>query len=175
MNKERNLFPKDWLPDNNERAERQQQLPIGVIVGNPPWSAGQRSAADDNPNVEYPDLEERISKTYAEYSTVTNKNSLYDTYKMAIRWASDRIQEQGIVAFVTNGSWIDGNVDAGIRACLAEEFSSIHVLHLRGNARTSGERRRSEGGNVFGGGSRAPVTITFLVKNPMKNPLIRGI
>ena len=85
---------------------------------------------------------------------------------MAIRWASDRIQEQGVVAFVTNGSWIDGNVDSGIRACLAEEFSSVHVLHLRGNARTSGERRRAEGGNVFGSGSRAPVAITLLVKNP---------
>ena len=85
---------------------------------------------------------------------------------MAIRWASDRVEEQGIVAFVTNGSWIDGNVDAGIRACLAEEFSSIYVLNLRGNARTSGELRRSEGDNVFGLGSRTPVAITILVKNP---------
>ena len=85
---------------------------------------------------------------------------------MAIRWASDRIQKQGIIAFVTNGSWIDGNADSGVRACLAEEFSSIHVLHLRGNARTSGERRQAEAGNVFGGGSRAPVAITILVKNP---------
>lgn len=85
---------------------------------------------------------------------------------MAIRWASDRIQKQGIIAFVTNGSWVDGNVDAGIRACLAQEFSAIHVLHLRGNARTSGERRRTEGGNTFGGGSRAPVAVMILVKNP---------
>ncbi|MDE0425042.1 MAG: DEAD/DEAH box helicase family protein [Candidatus Poribacteria bacterium] len=166
LNKNRTLFPRDWLPDNNERAERQQQLPIGVIVGNPPWSAGQRSAADDNPNVEYPELEEHISKTYTEYSTVTNKNSLYDTYKMAIRWASDRIEKQGIIAFVTNGSWIDGNVDSGVRACLAEEFSSIHVLNLRGNQRTQGEVSRREGGKVFGSGSRAPVAITILVKNP---------
>ena len=166
LNKNRTLFPRDWLPDNNERAERQQRIPIGVIIGNPPWSAGQRSAADDNPNVEYLELEKRISETYAEHSTVTNKNSLYDTYKMAIRWASDRTGEQGVIAFVTNGSWIDGNVDAGVRACLVKEFSSIHVLHLRGNARTSGEQRRSEGGNVFGGGSRSPVAITILAKNP---------
>ena len=160
------LFPKEWLPDNSTRAEHQQKLPIQVIVGNPPWSAGQRSASDDNPNVEYLALEERISETYAEYSDGTNIRYLYDTYKMAIRWASDRIGEQGIIAFVTNGSWIDGNSDSGVRACLAEEFSSVHVLHLRGNARTSGERRRTEGGNVFGGGSRAPVAITILVKNP---------
>ena len=160
------LFPKEWLPDNNKRAERQQKLPIQVIVGNPPWSAGQRSASDDNPNVEYPALEERVRETYVEYSTMTNKNTLYDTYKMAIRWASDRIEKQGIIAYVTNGSWIDGNTDAGIRACLVEEFSSIHVLHLRGDARTSGARRQAEAGNVFGSGSRTPVAIAILVKNP---------
>ena len=96
----------------------------------------------------------------------TSRNSLYDTYKMAIRWASDRIDKQGVVAFVTNGSWIDGNVDSGIRACLAEEFSAVHVLHLRGNQRTQGERSRREGGKIFGSGSRAPVAITILVKNP---------
>ena len=160
------LFPREWLPENNERAERQQKLPIQVIVGNPPWSAKQQDASDDNPNVEYPELEKHIAETYAKYSSVTNKQSLYDTYKMAIRWASDRVQEQGVIAFVTNGSWIEGNSDTGIRACLAAEFSSIHVLHLRGNARTSGDLRRSEGGNVFGGGSRAPVAITIFVKNP---------
>ena len=160
------LFPKAWLPDNNKRAERQQKLPIQVIVGNPPWSAGQRSASDDNQNVEYLELEERVRETYVEYSTATLRNSLYDTYKMAIRWASDRIGEQGIIAYVTNGSWIDGNADSGVRACLVGEFSSICVIHLRGHARTSGERRRAEGGNVFGGGSRAPVAISILVKNP---------
>ena len=160
------LFPREWLPENNERAEKQQKLPIQVIVGNPPWSAGQRNEIDGNPNVEYPELEARVSETYAEHSKTTLKRHLFDTYKMAIRWASDRIGKQGIIAFVTNGSWIDGNVEAGIRACLAEEFSSIHVLHLRGNARTSGERRRAEGGNAFGGGSRAPVAVMILVKNP---------
>ncbi len=162
----RSGFPKDWLPGNSERAERQQKLPIQVIVGNPPWSAGQRSSADDNPNVSYPEIEQRVAETYAARSTATLKNSLYDTYKMAIRWASDRIGDRGVVAFVTNGSWIDGNVDSGVRACLAEEFSSIHVVNLRGNARTSGERRRSEGDNAFGQGSRAPVAVTVLAKNP---------
>ena len=159
-------FPKEWLPVNSERAERQQKLPIQVIVGNPPWSVGQRSSADDNPNVEYPQLEQRVAETYAARSTATLKNSLYDTYKMAIRWASDRIGEQGIVAFVTNGSWIGGNVDSGVRACLAQEFTSVQVLNLRGNQRTQGERSRREGGKVFGQGSRAPVAITILVRNP---------
>ncbi len=159
-------FPKNWLPDNSERVERQQNLPIQVIVGNPPWSVGQRSSADDNPNVDYLQLERRVADTYAARSTSTNKNSLYATQKMALRWASDRIGEQGIVAFVTNGSWIDGNADSGVRACLAEEFSSIWVLNLRGNQRTQGELSRREGGKVFGQGSRALVAITILVRNP---------
>ena len=165
-NDETTLLPKDWLPDNSERAERQERLPIEVIVGNPPWSAKQRSMADNNPNVDYPALRERIEETYVKRSAVANKNTLYDTYKMAIRWASDRIDGQGVIAFVTNGSWIDGNADAGVRACLAEEFSSIYVLHLRGNQRTQGERSRQEGGKVFGQGSRAPVAVTILVKKP---------
>ena len=160
------LFPREWLPENNDRAERQQKLPIQVIVGNPPWSAGQQSATDDNPNVGYPELEKRVRDTYVEHSKATLKRYLYDTYKMAIRWASDRIDKQGVIAFVTNGSWIDGNADSGIRACLAEEFSSVHVLNLRGNQRTHGEMSRREGGKVFGSGSRAPVAITIFVKNP---------
>ena len=163
---DRTAFPKEWMPANSKRAERQQKHGIQVIVGNPPWSAGQRSAADDNANVAYPDLERRISETYAQRSSAQLRNSLYDTYKMAIRWASDRIDEQGVIAFVTNGSWIDGNVDSGLRACLAEEFSSIYVLNLRGNQRTQGERSRQEGGKVFGQGSRAPVAISLFVRNP---------
>ena len=156
------LLPKEWLPDNNERAERQQQLPIQVIVGNPPWSAGQKSASDDNPNVKYPALEERIRETYVEFSTETNTKPLYNTYKRAIRWASDRLQEQGVVAFVTPGSWITGRVDSAIRACWAEEFSSLYVLNLRGDVRGL----RSEGEGVFGNATQSPVAITILIKNP---------
>ncbi|KKZ12083.1 MAG: hypothetical protein TQ37_06090, partial [Candidatus Synechococcus spongiarum 15L] len=157
---------QNLFPDNSQRRQRQKALDIRVIVGNPPWSAGQRSAADNNPNASYPQLEARVAETYAKRSRATLKNSLYDSYKMAIRWAADRINDQGVVGFVTNGSWIDGNVDAGVRACLAEEFSSIYVLNLRGNARTSGDARRAEGDNVFDQGSRAPVAITLLVRNP---------
>ena len=164
LRQDRTGFPRDWLPDNSERVERQQASPIQVIVGNPPWSAWQKSSADENPNVDYPELERRIAETYAERTSATLKNSLYDTYKMAIRWASDRIGTEGIVAFVTNGSWIEGHVDSGIRACFSEEFDSVYVLNLRGNQRTQGERSRREGGKVFGQGSRAPVAITLLVR-----------
>ena len=162
------LLPEEQrMAENNERVEHQQELPIEVIIGNPPWSAWQKSSADDNQNVPYPNLEKRVSKTYAARTTATLKNSLYDTYKMAIRWATDRLQEQenGIVAFVTPATWIDGNVDAGIRACLPEEFSSIYILNLLGNARIHGEQGRYQGEGVFGNATQSPVAITLLVKN----------
>ena len=167
LNKPENLtlFRREWLPDNNERADRQQKLPIQIIIGNPPWSAWQKKATDDNPNVEYPELEGRIKDTYASRVKTTLKNSLYDTYKMAIRWASDRIQKQGVIAFVTPASWIDGSVDAGIRACLPEEFSAIYVQNLLGNARIYGEGGKREGEGVFGNATRSPVAITILIKN----------
>ena len=164
LHTERTGFPKQWLPDNSERVERQQKQPIQVIVGNPPWSGGQKSSADDNPNVSYPKMNNRIAQTYVARSKGMRRG-LYNPYKMAIRWASDRIGDQGLIAFVTSASWIGGNVDSGVRACLAEEFSSIYVLNLRGNQRTQGELSRREGGKVFGQGSREPVAITILVRN----------
>ena len=154
------------FPDNSQRRKRQKELDIRVIVGNPPYSAGQRSAADNNPNASYPQLAGRIAETYAKRSKATLKNSLYDSYKMAIRWASDRISDQGVVAFVTNGSWIDGNVDTGLRACLAEEFSAVYVINLRGHTWKGGERGRAEGGPVFGQGCSATVAISVLVRDP---------
>ena len=154
------------FPDNSERRRRQRELDIRVIVGNPPWSVGQRSAADKNPNASYPRLEGRVAETYAVRSRATLKRSLYNSYRMAIRWASDRIGDRGVVAFVTSGTWIDGNVDSGVRACLTEEFTSVHVLNLRGNQRTQGERSQREGGKIFGQGSREPVAISVLVRNP---------
>ena len=161
----RGQFPATF-PVNSERAGRQQQRDITVIVGNPPYSAGQRSASDDNPNVSYPQLAQRLRETFVARSTAANKRQMYDSYKLAIRWASDRIGAAGVLAFVTNGSFIDGNADAGLRACLAEEFSHLYVFNLRGNARTSGERRRQEKDNVFGQGSRTPVAILVLVRDP---------
>lgn len=156
----------ELLVDNSARRKRQKKLDIRVIVGNPPYSAGQGSANDNNQNVKYPLLDERITSTYAARSKATLKNSLYDSYIRAIRWASDRVGKSGIVGFVTNAGFLDGNTAAGVRQCLAEEFSSILVFHLRGDARTQGERRRKEKDNVFGAGTRTPVAVTFLVKNP---------
>ena len=155
-----------YMPDNSERRKRQKEVDIRVIVGNPPYSSGQNSANDNNANVGYPGLDGRLRDTYAARSTATNKNALYDSYIRAIRWASDRIGNAGIVAYVTNAGWVDGNAADGLRACLAEEFTDLYIFHLRGNQRTSGERSRKEGGKIFGSGSRAPIAISVFVKNP---------
>ena len=154
------------LVDNSARRKRQKSLDIQVIIGNPPYSAGQESANDNNANVKYSSLDEKIRQTYAANSMATNKNALYDSYIRAIRWASDRISTQGVIGFVTNAGWIDANTADGLRKCLAEEFSSLYIFHLRGNARTSGEQRRKEKDNVFGQGTRTPIAISLLVKNP---------
>lgn len=153
------------LVDNSARRKRQKELDIQVIIGNPPYSAGQESANDNNANIKYPALDEKIRQTYADRSVATNKNALYDSYIRAIRWASDRISTQGVIGFVTNGGWIDANTADGLRRCLADEFSSLYIFHLRGNARTSGEQRRKEKDNVFGQGTRTPIAISILVKN----------
>lgn len=154
------------LEQNSERRKRQRNLDIRVIIGNPPYSVGQKSENDNNDNVAYPHLDSRIRNTYAHRSNATLAKGLYDSYIRAIRWASDRIGNSGVIGFVTNAGFLEANYADGLRKTLIEEFSSIYVFHLRGNARTSGELRRKEKDNVFGVGSRAPVAITILVKNP---------
>ena len=161
----------DIFPENSQRVIDQKKAPIRVIIGNPPYSAGQKSANDNAQNQEYPHLRERIEKTYAAGVKTTNKNSLYDSYIEAFRWATDRLQEGsgsegGIVAFVSNGNWIANAAMAGMRTALMKEYSRIYIFDLRGNCRTSGELRKKEAGNVFGLGSRTPICITVLVKRP---------
>jgi len=163
---ERGDLHDQMLVENSARRKRQKELDIRVIIGNPPYSAGQESANDNNANVEYPVLDERIRHTYAANSNATNKNALYDSYIRAIRWSSDRIKDCGVIGFVTNAGFIEANTADGLRKCLVEEFSNLYVFHLRGNARTSGERRRKEKDNVFGQGTRTPIAVSILVKNP---------
>lgn len=154
------------LEDNSNRRSRQKKLDIRVIMANPPYSARQASANDNNQNVAYPHLDSRIRNTYAARSAATNKNALYDSYIRSIRWASDRIGNSGVIGFVTNAGFVEANTADGMRKCLAEEFSNIFLFHLRGNQRTAGELSRREGGKIFGSGSRAPIAISLLVKNP---------
>ena len=153
---------------NSERVGRLNSTPITVIMSNPPYSVGQKSANDDAANRAYPGLDERIRGTYVELSNAVNRNALYDSYIRAFRYATDRLGDRdGIICFVSNGSWLDGDSTAGFRKSLEQEFSQIYVLNLRGNARTSGELNRKEGGLIFsvgGKGSKAPIAITLLVK-----------
>ncbi|WP_341709055.1 type ISP restriction/modification enzyme [Halopseudomonas sp.] len=156
----------ELLEDNSARRKRQKELDIRVIVGNPPYSIGQDSANDNNANISYPYLDRRIEETYAALSEMTSVKSLYDSYIRALRWASDRVGDAGIIGFVTNGGFLEAGSADGMRKCLADEFSCLYVFHLRGNQRTSGETSRKEGGKIFGSGSRAPIAISLLVKNP---------
>ena len=155
------------LPQNSERVQAQQNAPIQVIIGNPPYSVGQKSANDDAQNQSYRRLEQRIAATYAAGSTANNKNALYDSYIKAFRWASDRLDKQhgGIIAFISNAGWIDGKAMDGFRKCLEEEFSGIYVINMRGAIRnTIGESAKKEGQNIFD--IMTGVAITVLVKKP---------
>ena len=161
----------EMFPQNSERVAAQKKAPLRVIMGNPPYSVGQKSANDNAQNQKYETLDTRIASTYAAGTDATNKNSLYDSYLKAFRWSSDRLDKDhgGIIAFVSNAGWLYGNSTDGFRKCLENEFSSIYIFNLRGNGRTSGERCRQEGEPLFAahggkGGSLTPITITFLIK-----------
>ena len=152
--------------ENGQRAANEEDdSTVNIIIGNPPYSVGQKSANDNNQNTRYEKLSASVKNSYAERSTSTNKNSLYDSYILAFRWASDRLrgQPRGVICFVTNGSFIDSNSADGMRKCLADEFSYIYVFNLRGNQRAADWRK--EGEKVFGEGSQCPVAVTMLVKD----------
>lgn len=168
--KKHNELFTEFFQDNSKRVKKQMATHVRVIVGNPPYSIGQKSANDNAQNTVYPAMEKRLSETYTKRSLAGLSKSTYDSYVKAFRWASDRIpqNEGGIVAFISNGAWLDGIGQDGMRRCIEEEFTSVYVLNLRGNQRTSGELSRKEGGKIFGSGSRTPIAITFLVKNPAK-------
>jgi len=156
----------DLMVDNSSRRTRQKALDVRVVLGNPPYSAQQGSENENNKNLDYPSLDRKIRETYAKASASKLAKANYDSYVRAIRWASDRVQDRGVIAFVTNGSFIDAKNLDGLRKTLVEEFSSISIFDLRGDQRTAGEASRREGGKVFGSGSRTPVAITVLIKNP---------
>ncbi len=157
----------EMFPQNSKRVQRQKKAPLRIIMGNPPYSIGQKSANDNAQNQSYPKLDGRISETYAKLSSAGLNKSLYDAYIKAFRWSSDRLDKNGgIICYISNGAWIDGNSTDGFRKSLEKEFTSIYVFNLRGNQRTSGELSRKEGGKIFGSGSRTPISITLLVKNP---------
>ena len=149
--------------ENVVRIKRQNAKKISVIIGNPPYNANQLNENDNNKNREYPDIDSRIKNTYIAESTA-QKTKLYDMYARFFRWASDRLDENGIIAFVSNSSFIDSRTFDGFRNVIAREFQEIWIIDLKGNARTTGERRRQEGGNVFDDQIRVGVAVWFCVK-----------
>ncbi|WP_330251412.1 DEAD/DEAH box helicase family protein [Nocardia sp. NBC_00565] len=151
----------DVMEGNSARAKKQQKQNIRVVIGNPPYSVGQNSVNDNNQNQKYVDLDGRIAETYVAGSVAGNKNKLYDSYIRAIRWASDRIKNEGVVAFVSNSGYVDGTSTDGLRKSLVDEFDAIYCYNLRGNQRTDW---RKEGEKVFGEGSQTGVAILILVK-----------
>lgn len=159
---------KHFFRQNSEAVEAQRRTPIRVIIGNPPYSIGQKSANDNAQNQSYPVLDQRIADTYVAGSTAGLSKGIYDSYIKAYRWATDRLspEDGGVIAFISNGTWIDGNSHDGFRASFEKEFDKIYVFNLRGNARTSGELRKREGDGIFGMGSRTPIAITLLVRYP---------
>ena len=152
--------------ENSERIKRQKKSPIKIIISNPPYSVGQKSANDNNQNQHYEKLEEKIKNTYVKYSKA-QKSSMYDSYIKAFRWASDRIDANagGIIGFITNSGWIDSGGADGFRYCLKKDFSNIYIFDLKGAIRgKSGEAVKKEGQNIFN--IMTGVAITILVKNP---------
>ena len=155
----------EGLAANNERSRAEKESAITVIVMNPPYSVGQKSANDNNENIRYPRLRKRIADTYARNSNSSNLNSLYDSYFAALRWASDRIDERGIIAFIVNRKFIDGNAAEGVRLCFENEFSQVFIYDLHGDVNgKNGDLAAREGGNIFP--IKTGVAIAVLIKDP---------
>ena len=152
------LSEENWI-----RIQEQNEKPISVIIGNPPYNANQQNWNDFNPNRGYPAIDRRIRETYVAASAA-HKTKQYDMYKRFIRWASDRLADDGIIGFVSNSAFLDARQDDGFRKVVAQEFNELWVIDLKGNARTSGERRQREAGNVFDDKIRVGVAVYFLVR-----------
>ena len=159
------IFEDEEFKTANSKAREEDSADIRIIVGNPPYSVGQKNANDNNANEAYPYLDQRIRDTYVKGVKITNNNSLYDSYVRAFRWASDRLGDDGIISFVSNGSYVDNLAFSGFRRELLKEFNHVYVFNLRGNQRTQGELSRREGGKIFGSGSRNTICIIVLVKH----------
>lgn len=160
---EREHLASEFFPKNSERVSAQKKTPITVIMSNPPYSVGQKKANDNAQNVKYPKLEQRIKETYADESASSSKKSLHDSYIKAFRWATDRIKENGVICFITNNGWIDGNSMDGFRNNLGKEFSRIYVFNLRGGINgKSADDSEKEGENIFN--IKIGVAITLLIK-----------
>ncbi len=161
------VFPLfEDLKENKDIKDTLAGQNIRVIIGNPPYSAGAKSENDNNQNLTHPKLEKLVYEKYGKNSTSRNVgNTTRDTLIQSIRMASDLLKDKGVIGFVVNGGFIDSKSADGFRKCVAKDFAHLYVLNLRGNARTSGEKRRKEGDGIFDSGSRATIAIVFFVKD----------
>jgi predicted helicase len=148
---------------NSERIGKQNTRKISVVIGNPPYNANQLNENQNNKNREYPAIDKRIKETYIKNSTA-QKTKLYDMYARFLRWASDRLAQDGVIAFVSNNSFLNARSYDGFRKVVANEFNEIYIIDLKGDARTSGEQRRKEGGNIFSDEIRVGIAVYFLVR-----------
>ncbi len=153
------------LKENKEIKDTIEKQNIRVIIGNPPYSSGAKSENDNNQNLSHPKLEKRVTETYGKNSTAKVGATTRDTLIQSIRMASDLLKDKGVLGFVVNGSFIDSKSADGFRKCVAQEFAHLYALNLRGNARTSGEKRKKEGDGIFDSGSRATIAVIFFVKD----------
>ncbi|MCA2503680.1 type ISP restriction/modification enzyme [Staphylococcus xylosus] len=159
-----NTLDDTYFSTNNERLKQQQKSPITVIIGNPPYSAKQKNEDGNQVKVKYPNLDKSLQRYWVEKSTATNKNNLFDSYIRALRWSANRIQRNGVIGFITNNSFIDGNAMDGMRKSLLKEFSDIYILNLKGAIRNKTKQQRSfEGENIFD--IMTGVTIVLLIKD----------
>ncbi len=153
------------LKENQEIKTTMEKQNIRVIIGNPPYSSGAKSENDNNQNLKHPKLEKKVYETYGKNSTAKVGATTRDTLIQSIRMASDLLKDKGVLGFVVNGSFIDSKSADGFRKRVAQEFSHLYVLNLRGNQHTSGEVSRKEGGKIFDSGSRATIAVIFFVKD----------
>ena len=150
-----------FAPTNTQRVDNQKRTPMFVVIGNPPYNVGQVNENDNNKNRKYPTLDKRVQETYSQASEATLRNALADPYVKAIRWASDRIGEDGVVALVTNNSFLDGVAFDGMRKHLTNDFNALYIVDLSGNVRKN-PKLSGTTHNVFG--IQVGVSINFLIR-----------
>ncbi|MGN8437874.1 type ISP restriction/modification enzyme [Helicobacter pylori] len=163
---DKGVFPLfEDLKENQEIKTTLADQKIQVIIGNPPYSSGAKSENDNNQNLSHPKLEKWVYETYGKDSKASVGTTTRDALIHSIRMASDLLKDKGVLGFVVNGSFIDSKSADGFRKRVAQDFSHLYVLNLRGNARTSGEERKKQGDGIFDSGSRVTVAIIFFVKD----------
>ncbi len=154
-----------FAPENTQRVESQNKTPMFVVIGNPPYNMGQLNENDNNQNRRYQTMDKRVRETYSKDSKATLRNKLSDPYVKAFRWASDRIGDEGVVAFISNSSFLDAVAFDGMRKHLADDFDAIYILDLGGNVRKN-PKLSGTTHNVFG--IQVGVSINLLIKKKDK-------